>query len=117
MKPSIFHAIECNFYEALKFLLPENYVDREWMIISKDDYFQKALTPILLAAINNNYRILRRLYEESVVSQTDLQVVVNLHQLKKSLANHLQDREYDDEPYITFSEYTVIKLLYNTNPF
>ena len=59
---SIFHVIEADFVEGLYLILACDPCVH-LRIEEENHYFQIGMTPILLAAHNNNYRILSLLYE------------------------------------------------------
>ena len=59
---NIFHAVEADFTEGVKLILACNKCN-DLKIIRANHYFPAGLTPMLLAARHNNYRMMLLLHE------------------------------------------------------
>ena len=62
LKDSIYHAIDQNFVEGVKLILKQDHCSSS-CIYKEHSYFKIGTTPFSLAALNNNYTILRLLQQ------------------------------------------------------
>ena len=59
---ALFYAIQCEFYEAIDLLLEKNPQTSLQIQPETTSPFEPGLTPMMLAAHKNNYKILLMLY-------------------------------------------------------
>nr|XP_039252029.1 short transient receptor potential channel 4-like isoform X1 [Styela clava] len=63
LRDALFYAIECEFYEAIEMLLEKDSQTSVQIVPGTTSPFEPGLTPIMLSANKNNYKILTMLYK------------------------------------------------------
>ena len=63
LRDALFYAVECEFYEAIELLLEKDPQTNAQIVPGTTSPFEPGLTPFMLSANKNNYKILSMLYK------------------------------------------------------